>query len=147
MRTARTGLILCMVLILLLSACGSRDEAVITRTMETPLPERSVPVLSEESPEPLPTPKPTAEPFPDPTPEPAIEPTEEPTLESTPEPTAVSTPEPEIRDYILNTNTKKFHNPGCASVKQMKDENRKAYTGTREELLEQGYSPCGNCKP
>ncbi len=50
-------------------------------------------------------------------------------------------------DYILNTNTHKFHYPDCRSVKQMKAKNRKEYTGTREELIAQGYDPCGNCHP
>ncbi|MBE5877306.1 MAG: hypothetical protein E7290_10525 [Lachnospiraceae bacterium] len=50
-------------------------------------------------------------------------------------------------DYILNTNTHKFHYPDCRSVNQMKAKNRKEYTGTREELIAQGYDPCGNCHP
>ncbi|MGN0513326.1 MAG: hypothetical protein ACI4GD_03535 [Lachnospiraceae bacterium] len=49
--------------------------------------------------------------------------------------------------YILNTNTKKFHYPACKSVKQMKDKNKKEYTGTREEVIGMGYEPCGNCHP
>jgi DNA-entry nuclease len=49
--------------------------------------------------------------------------------------------------YILNTGTMKFHYPDCASVAQMKEENKAAFTGTREELLAMGYSPCGQCKP
>ncbi len=48
-------------------------------------------------------------------------------------------------DYILNTNTKKFHYPDCKSVKQMTEKNKKAYSGSREELISTGYSPCGNC--
>lgn len=50
-------------------------------------------------------------------------------------------------DYILNTNTKRFHYPDCASVQDMSEHNRKGYVGTREELIEQGYQPCGVCKP
>lgn len=49
--------------------------------------------------------------------------------------------------YILNTNTHKFHYPDCSSVKKMSEKNRQEYFGTREELLEMGYSPCGNCHP
>lgn len=49
--------------------------------------------------------------------------------------------------YVLNTNSKKFHDPDCPSVDKMSDRNRKDYTGTREELIEQGYDPCGNCEP
>lgn len=49
--------------------------------------------------------------------------------------------------YILNTNGKKFHLPDCSSVDTMKEENKEPYTGTRENLIAQGYSPCGRCKP
>ena len=31
--------------------------------------------------------------------------------------------------------------------KQMKEENRKETNLSRAELMEQGYSACGNCKP
>lgn len=49
--------------------------------------------------------------------------------------------------YILNTNSRKFHRPDCSSASQISDANREKYTGTREELIEQGYTPCGYCKP
>lgn len=49
--------------------------------------------------------------------------------------------------YILNTNTRTFHDPSCASVSEMKEKNRKEFTGSRETLLKEGYSPCGRCRP
>lgn len=49
--------------------------------------------------------------------------------------------------YILNTNTKKFHYPTCSSVGQMKESNKQSYTGSRDDLIAQGYSPCGRCHP
>ena len=49
--------------------------------------------------------------------------------------------------YILNTNTKKFHYPTCSSVSQMSKKNKKAVTASRDEIIADGYSPCGNCKP
>lgn len=55
--------------------------------------------------------------------------------------------ESEAQDYILNLSSKKFHYPTCGSVRQMKDTNRQQYHGTREELIAQGYDPCGNCHP
>lgn len=58
-----------------------------------------------------------------------------------------SSPTPAGTAYVLNTNTKKFHLPTCASVEDMKPENRTDYTGSREALLDEGYSPCGQCKP
>lgn len=47
--------------------------------------------------------------------------------------------------YILNTNTKKFHILSCSSVKKMKDKNKREFTGSREEAIAQGYSPCQRC--
>lgn len=51
------------------------------------------------------------------------------------------------RDYILNTNSKKFHYPGCHSVKRMKEHNKYYLTAGRDEIIVKGYSPCGNCNP
>lgn len=51
------------------------------------------------------------------------------------------------RAYVLNVNTKRFHLPECGSVEQIKPKNRKEYVGTREELVADGYQPCGSCKP
>ena len=53
----------------------------------------------------------------------------------------------ESTDYIVNTNTGKFHYPSCSSVKKMKESNKMFFTGTRDELISQGYDPCGNCHP
>lgn len=51
------------------------------------------------------------------------------------------------QDYVLNTNTKKFHYPGCSSVGQMKAKNRQDYHGSRDDLIARGYKPCGSCNP
>ena len=53
---------------------------------------------------------------------------------------------PEVT-YILNTNSRKFHKPSCRSVELMKSENVRETSASREEVLEMGYTPCGNCKP
>lgn len=50
-------------------------------------------------------------------------------------------------NYIVNTNTGKFHIPSCRSVSQMSEKNKMPTTKTREQLIAEGYSPCGNCKP
>lgn len=66
-----------------------------------------------------------------------------------PEPTEVprfSDGQPE-QHYVLNTNSKRFHLPGCSSVGEMKTANRKDYFGTRDELVSQGYQACGRCNP
>ncbi len=54
---------------------------------------------------------------------------------------------PQGTDYILNTSTKKFHDPTCGSVKQMKESNKQVYTGSRDEVIAQGYDPCKKCNP
>lgn len=55
--------------------------------------------------------------------------------------------EPKEQTYILNKNTKKFHKPECSSVDDIKAKNRSGFTGTREELIEDGFDPCGKCRP
>ena len=52
-----------------------------------------------------------------------------------------------IHDYVLNTGRKRFHYPNCSSVGQMSEKNKQPYTGSREDLLDQGYQPCGSCNP
>lgn len=49
--------------------------------------------------------------------------------------------------YILNTNSKKFHLPSCDSVGKMSDKNKEEYSGSREDLISSGYSPCNICNP
>lgn len=50
-------------------------------------------------------------------------------------------------DYILNVNTKKFHDPGCSSVEDMKETNKLPFCGSREDVIDQGYVPCKRCDP
>ena len=49
--------------------------------------------------------------------------------------------------YVLNNDSMKFHFSTCGSVSNMKDENKIYSTDTRDELILEGYSPCGNCNP
>lgn len=53
----------------------------------------------------------------------------------------------EEANYIINTNTGKFHIPSCTSASEMAEKNKEKTNLTRDELIEQGYSPCGRCKP
>ena len=65
-------------------------------------------------------------------------------------PPPASTPEPApaaTGSSILNTSNFKFHLPACSSAQTMKGENKQTYTGSRDALIEQGYTPCGRCKP
>ena len=50
-------------------------------------------------------------------------------------------------NYVLNTNTHKFHLPSCSSVDDMKDKNKILSKDSREEIIQQGYAPCGRCRP
>ena len=49
--------------------------------------------------------------------------------------------------YVLNTNTYKFHLPGCREINKMSSENKRDYFDTRENIIAMGYSPCGKCNP
>lgn len=62
-------------------------------------------------------------------------------------PTAGDSSTSQEESYVLNTSSKKFHRPDCSGVGSMSAENRQDYTGTRQSLIDQGYSPCGTCKP
>jgi DNA-entry nuclease len=50
-------------------------------------------------------------------------------------------------NYVLNTNSKVFHYDTCSSASSIADHNKKTCTATREEMISDGYSPCGKCKP
>lgn len=50
-------------------------------------------------------------------------------------------------EYILNTNTMKFHKPSCQSVEKITEENKTVYVGNREDVTDQGYEPCKACNP
>lgn len=74
------------------------------------------------------------------------------------EPTdTIAMPQPEIQqepqtsaasyDYIINTNTGKFHYTWCNSVSKMNESNKWYYTGTRDSVINMGYVPCKNCNP
>ena len=41
----------------------------------------------------------------------------------------------------------KFHIPTCSWVGKMNNSNREDYTGSRNDLIADGYDPCGTCKP
>ena len=143
-------------LTVLLTACASG----VTRVQEVPL-SRQVPdepTAATAAPvTEAPTQAPTETPTQAPTQTPTEAPTEAPTEPSTEAPTALvpddpapdsaTSPDRAVHDYVINTNTGKFHEPSCSSVKQIKDANRWDFTGTREEVIEMGYEPCKRCNP
>lgn len=53
----------------------------------------------------------------------------------------------EKQTFIVNTSTRKFHKGTCSDAKSIKAENKKTYTGYRDSLINNGYSPCSKCKP
>ena len=57
-------------------------------------------------------------------------------------------PDVDTKIYAVNLNTKKFHYMSCSSVGDIIDENL-AYCliTNRQLLIDEGYSPCGRCKP
>ena len=133
-------LIMVLALLLMGTACGKAEveSTILTEPVQT-----TVPVAEEEAPTTQPTEaetEPTTEPSTEST-EPSTDPVEETTVPEEPSTTGNE------RDYVLNTNSKKFHYPDCSSVGQMKSSNRADFYGTREEVIAQGYEPCGRCKP
>lgn len=49
--------------------------------------------------------------------------------------------------YVINTKTKKFHLTNCNTTLIIDSKNREHSTKTPEELMAQGYKPCGQCHP
>lgn len=60
---------------------------------------------------------------------------------------STQTQAPQEVTYILNTNSHKFHLPDCSGAASMSAANRQEYTGSREDLIAQGYTPCKQCNP
>ncbi len=52
-----------------------------------------------------------------------------------------------IGTYVLNKKSMKFHRPDCEGAINMAAKNREEYTGSRKELLLDGYTPCPVCLP
>ncbi len=49
--------------------------------------------------------------------------------------------------YVVNKSAGKFHYPSCDSVNDMKEKNKEYSTKTRNELINDGKSPCKQCNP
>ena len=64
-----------------------------------------------------------------------------------PAPQQETAPTAATYDYIINTNTGKFHYSWCKSVAKMSEKNKWYYTGTRDSVINMGYVPCKNCNP
>ena len=53
----------------------------------------------------------------------------------------------EQQTYILNKRSHKFHRPECDGVQSMSPSNKEEFTGLRQTLIDEGYSPCRSCNP
>ena len=53
----------------------------------------------------------------------------------------------EQQTYILNKRSHKFHRPECDSVQSMSPSNKEEFTGLRQTLIDEGYTPCRSCDP
>ncbi len=49
--------------------------------------------------------------------------------------------------YVLNLKTKKFHLSSCPSTLTIDLKNRQHSSLSPDELMAQGYKPCGQCHP
>ena len=132
----------------------SRGVPASTVTEEEPEPAEEADGFGQEpAEEPAPVEEPEPEPVQaEPEPEPQPEPEPAPTPEPAPEPVPVAEPEPVAAEpasvnYVGNKNTGKFHLPSCSSVSDMNESNKLYWTGSRDELIAQGYVPCGRCHP
>ena len=56
-------------------------------------------------------------------------------------------PAGDLNTYVLNTASRRFHKPGCASVEKMAEKNKETVTASRDDLIAQGFAPCTRCRP
>ncbi len=54
--------------------------------------------------------------------------------------------EQDTEEYVLNTNTRKFHHSWCSSANRIKPGNRSTCVG-RDAAIAMGYTSCGQCNP
>lgn len=50
-------------------------------------------------------------------------------------------------EYVLNTNSKKYHRPSCSAVGKIKAKNKKEGSYVKSTLEAMGYTPCSICTP
>ena len=56
-------------------------------------------------------------------------------------------PAGELRSYVLNTGSRRFHRPGCSAVEKMAEKNKETVTASRDDLIDRGFAPCTRCRP
>ena len=55
--------------------------------------------------------------------------------------------EAEKHRYVANSRSKIFHLASCPDVSNMSAENKVPMYTTRQDMIAQGYTPCGHCSP
>ena len=60
-------------------------------------------------------------------------------------PSSASTAEQQT--YILNKRSHKFHRPECDGAQSISPSNKEEFTGLRQTLIDEGYTPCKSCNP
>lgn len=156
----RAALIIIAVLLIVLgvllagadAGCEPMTMAVPTATAE-PTPEATSELTLSATPEPTPTTAPTPEATPEPvptaTPEPQAERKRDAALsfDDSNESRAVNGGAEGVYTYTVNKNSMKFHMSWCSAAASISDENRSYETGTYQDLISRGYSPCKSCSP
>ena len=82
-----------------------------------------------------------------PTESPTLPPTETPTPVSTEPPAPVAAEQNNLVEYWINTDSGKFHYSNCQTIKNEDDPHWDKRWCDRQELIAEGYSPCGICEP
>lgn len=49
--------------------------------------------------------------------------------------------------YVLNNSSRKFHRLDCKAISKIASYNKEYSNDSRNELIDQGYNPCGRCNP
>ncbi len=50
-------------------------------------------------------------------------------------------------DYVLNVRSRRFHRPDCPGLSSASPDNLERFSGSRADVVGEGYSPCGTCNP
>ena len=114
----------------------------ISTEPESPAISEQAPAAPEAAPDPTPTPEPEPEDKPEVTPSaPAVVPV---VPVVTPEPEQPAQSEPQAAKVIGNSNTKKYHDPGCSSVDEISEQNY-VVIASADEAEAKGYVACKRC--
>lgn len=124
------------------------EEATPLAPADPPVQSTAVEAKPQVTPNPVPAETPAVKPVPQPEPQPEPQPTAPVVTPAAPTNPSAADPAPsgdlQAAAVIVNKNTKKFHDPSCKSVKQMKESNKIALESS-DAALAAGYVPCQNC--